>query len=79
MFLIENDFIRGKIDTNTTLFHINYSNDFIIVQVYIGDITFGATNERICKEFSSLVYTEFEMNMMEELKFYLGLQIKQNI
>ena len=39
------------------------------------DIIFGATNEILCEDFSKLMQIEFEMSMMGELKFFLGLQI----
>ena len=35
------------------------------------------TNKTLCKEFSNLMSNEFEMSMMGELNFFLGLQIKQ--
>ena len=38
---------------------------------------FGATNHCLCEKVSKLMQGEFEMNMMGELKFFLGLQIKQ--
>ena len=41
------------------------------------DIIFGATNEMICEDFSKLMQTEFEISMTRELKFFIGLQIKQ--
>nr|XP_016513707.1 PREDICTED: uncharacterized mitochondrial protein AtMg00810-like [Nicotiana tabacum] len=41
------------------------------------DIIFGATNEAMCKEFAEMMENEFEMSMMGELNFFLGLQIKQ--
>jgi hypothetical protein len=47
------------------------------VQIYVDDIIFGSTNESLCKEFSKLMQDEFEMSMMEELKFFLGIQINQ--
>ncbi|KAL2347276.1 hypothetical protein Fmac_001276 [Flemingia macrophylla] len=75
-FLIENDFVRGKVDS--TLFRKEFKSDFIIVQIYVDDIIFGATNEQLCREFSSMMQEEFEMSMMGELKFFLGLQILQS-
>ena len=42
------------------------------------DIIFGATSEHLCEEFSSLMGNEFEISMMGELTFFLGLQIKQS-
>ena len=41
------------------------------------DIIFCATNEMLCEDFSKLMQTEFEMSMIEELEFFLVLQIKQ--
>ncbi|KAH9725866.1 hypothetical protein KPL70_008032 [Citrus sinensis] len=75
-FLLENDFFMGK--TDTTLFVKHKNQDILIVQIYVDDIIFGSTNELLCKEFSSCMSKEFEMSMMGELKYFLGLQIKQN-
>ncbi|KAH9685791.1 hypothetical protein KPL70_014095 [Citrus sinensis] len=75
-FLLENDFSMGKADT--TLFVKHKNQDVLIVQIYVDDIIFGSTNELLCKEFSSCMSKEFEMSMMGELKYFLGLQIKQN-
>jgi len=46
------------------------------VQVYVDDIIFRATSDSLCKEFAALMSSEFEMSMMGELTFFLGLQIK---
>ena len=70
-FFFENGFARGKVDT--TYFRRDVGKDFIIVQIYVDDIIFGATNESLCKDFSDLMKSEFEMNMMGEFKFFLGL------
>lgn len=48
----------------------------LIVQIYV-DIIFGATNENLCKEFAKDMQGEFEMSMMGELNYFIGLQIKQ--
>jgi hypothetical protein len=39
---------------------------------------FGSTNEDFCKEFGEMMSREFEMSMIGELSFFLGLQIKQS-
>jgi len=44
---------------------------------YNDDIVFGATHNRLCDQFSKLMRNEFEMSMMGELNFFLGVQIKQ--
>ena len=72
--MLDNDFSMGKADT--TLF-VKYKNqDILIVQIYVDDIIFGSTNELLCKDFSSCMSQEFEMSMMGELKYFIGLQIK---
>ncbi|KAH9802197.1 hypothetical protein KPL71_001280 [Citrus sinensis] len=75
-FLLDNDFSMGKADT--TLFVKHKNQDILIVQISVDDIIFGSTNELLCKDFSSCMSQEFEMSMMGELKYFLGLQIKQN-
>src|SRR5262249_47428914 len=61
----------------TTLFLKHYDKDILIVQIYVDDIIFGSTNEKYCQDFVKLMQAEFEMSMMGELNFFLGLQIKQ--
>jgi len=68
--LIENGFSRGKIDT--TLFRKTLNSDLLIIQVYVDDIIFGATKEKMCEEFSNLMQKEFEMSMLGELGFFFG-------
>ncbi|KAK6115589.1 hypothetical protein DH2020_007858 [Rehmannia glutinosa] len=74
-FLLQNGFRRVKVDT--TLFVFEKGQDCLLVQNYVDDIIFGATNESLCKKFSKLIQGEFEMSMMGEINFFLGLQIKQ--
>ncbi|KAJ1685762.1 hypothetical protein LUZ63_017152 [Rhynchospora breviuscula] len=74
-FFLDNGFIRGKMDT--TLFTKKRDDHLLLVQIYVDDIIFGSTNTTLAQEFSSLMSSEFEMSMMGELNFFLGLQIKQ--
>ena len=77
LFLLENGFTRGVIDK--TLFHKMHNNDLILVQVYVDDIIFGSTNDNLCKRFAKLMQSKYEMSMMGELAFFLGLQVHQKI
>ncbi|GJW59727.1 retrovirus-related pol polyprotein from transposon TNT 1-94 [Tanacetum coccineum] len=46
----------------------------------IGNLTkepLGSTCQDMCDEFAKIMHDEFEMSMMGELNFFLGLQIKQ--
>jgi len=70
-FLIKNNFKRGQVDT--TLFRRTLEKDIRVVQIYVDDIIFGSTNASLFKEFSKLMQDEFEMSMMGELKFFLGI------
>jgi hypothetical protein len=48
------------------------------VQVYVDDIIFGGSSNSLIARFAEDMSREFEMNMMGELQFFLGLQIKQS-
>jgi hypothetical protein len=48
-----------------------------MLQIYIDDIIFGSTNQDYCDEFRKMMANEFEMSMIRELSYFLGLQIKQ--
>ncbi|WJX72495.1 hypothetical protein P8452_56374 [Trifolium repens] len=74
-FLLENGFQKGQVDN--TLFRKTTKKDILIIQIYVDDIIFGSTNASLCKNFSKLMQDEFEMSMMGELKFFLGIQINQ--
>nr|GEU83360.1 retrovirus-related Pol polyprotein from transposon TNT 1-94 [Tanacetum cinerariifolium] len=74
-YLLENGFQRGKIDQ--TLFTKKQKRDILLVQIYVDDIIFGATNKDLCKSFKKLMKDKFQMSSMRELTFFLGLQVKQ--
>ncbi|KAJ9538590.1 hypothetical protein OSB04_031323 [Centaurea solstitialis] len=61
--LLDNGFYKG--------------NDILLVQIYVDDIIFGSTNLDMCTWFSDLMTTRFEMSMLRELSFFLGLQVLQ--
>nr|GEV65420.1 putative ribonuclease H-like domain-containing protein [Tanacetum cinerariifolium] len=65
--------VRGTIDK--TLFLKKDSRHIILVQVYVDDIIFGSMNKFWCDEFEVLMKGEFEMSVMGELTFFLGLQV----
>ncbi|GJW39814.1 retrovirus-related pol polyprotein from transposon TNT 1-94 [Tanacetum coccineum] len=75
-FLISKGFTKGTIDP--TLFTIRYGEDILLVQIYVDDIIFGSTNPKFSKRFEKLMHSRFEMSLMGEMKFFLGLQIHQS-
>ncbi|KAI3747844.1 hypothetical protein L6452_10529 [Arctium lappa] len=74
-FLVKSVFSKGKIDT--TLFIRKEKADIILIQIYVDDIIFGSTNPKYCKNFSNLMVSRFQISMMGEMNFFLGLQVKQ--
>ena len=46
-FLIGQSFVRGQVDK--TLFIKRSNNELVLVQIYVVDIVFGATNEALYK------------------------------
>nr|GEW91277.1 putative LRR receptor-like protein kinase [Tanacetum cinerariifolium] len=52
--------------------------DILLVQIYVDYIIFGSTNLNLSKRFEKLMHSKFEMSMMGELKFFLGIQIHQS-
>ncbi|GJU83857.1 retrovirus-related pol polyprotein from transposon TNT 1-94 [Tanacetum coccineum] len=46
--------------------------------LYVDDIIFGSTSYKLCKQFEKLMTKKFEMSMIGELTYFLGLQIKQD-
>nr|GEW10980.1 retrovirus-related Pol polyprotein from transposon TNT 1-94 [Tanacetum cinerariifolium] len=75
-FLLQNRFSKGTIDL--TLFTRRFNDDILVVQVYVDDIIFGSTNPRYATLFSDLMKSRFEMLMMGEMTFFLGLQVNQS-
>jgi hypothetical protein len=75
-FLFERGFEMGKVDQ--TLFLLRKGRDILIVQVYVDDIVSGASSNSLVARFAEDMSREFEMSMMGELQFFLGLQIKQS-
>ena len=65
----------GKVDT--ALFNKKIGKDLFVLQIYVDDIIFGSTNQDFCEESRKMMANEFEMSMIGELSYLLGLQIKQ--
>jgi hypothetical protein len=75
-FLFERGFEMGKVDQ--TLFLLRQGRDILIVQVYVDDIFFSGSSNSLIARFAEDMSRGFEMSMMDELQFFLGLQIKQS-
>ena len=75
IYLIDHGFKRGFADT--TLFIRKDKNSFVVAQIYVDDIVFGAINDSLAHSFADEMKTMFEMSMIGELTYFLGLQVKQ--
>nr|GEV86479.1 retrovirus-related Pol polyprotein from transposon TNT 1-94 [Tanacetum cinerariifolium] len=75
-FLISKGFTKGTI--YPTLFTIRYGDDILLMQIYVDDIIFGSTNPKFSKRFEKIMHSRFDMSLMGEMKFFLGLQIHQS-
>nr|GEV08466.1 hypothetical protein [Tanacetum cinerariifolium] len=75
-FLVSKGFSKGSIDP--TLFITKHRGYVLLVQIYVDDIIFGSTNTKLLKQFKKIMHNKFEMSMMGELKFFLGIQIHQS-
>nr|GEV64375.1 uncharacterized mitochondrial protein AtMg00810-like [Tanacetum cinerariifolium] len=64
-------------DQDQTLFIKKQQKDILLLQIYVDDIIFGATNKALCQSFKKLMKDKFQMSSMGEHTFFLGLQVKQ--
>ena len=74
-YLLDHGFKRGQ--ANRTLFVKRDEKFLLIAQVYVDEIVFGSTNNHLAQEFSKEMKREFEMSMVGELNYFLGIQVKQ--
>nr|GEV73872.1 retrovirus-related Pol polyprotein from transposon TNT 1-94 [Tanacetum cinerariifolium] len=75
-FFLANRFSKGVVDP--TLFIQKTSKHTLHVQIYVDDIIFALTDPRDCDRFSKEMSSKFQMSMMGQMSFFLGLQVSQN-
>ena len=46
--------------------------------MYVDDIIFGSNEEDLSQNFALVMQKEFEISMLGELTYFLGLQVQQN-
>jgi hypothetical protein len=74
-FLLEHRYVMRSV--YKTLFTLNHDTDFLPVQIYVNDIIFGGSSHTLMSRFQEIMESEFQMSMMGELTFFLGIQVKQ--
>nr|GEX11584.1 retrovirus-related Pol polyprotein from transposon TNT 1-94 [Tanacetum cinerariifolium] len=76
MFLVHHHFFKGTIDL--MMFIRCFQDDILVVQVYVDAIIFGSTHPMYIQLFSDLMKSRFEMSMIGQMMFFLGLQVNQS-
>eukprot|EP00253_Pinus_taeda_P025748 PITA_25748 len=75
-YLHQQGFSKGSADSNL---YIKIENDkLLILVVYVDDIIFGSNEEAMSQNFALVMQKEFEMSLIGEMTYFLGLQIQQN-
>jgi hypothetical protein len=64
-FFLKHEYVMGSVDK--TLF----------TQIYVDGIMFGGSSHSLVSSFQEMIKSEFQMSMMGELIFFLGIQVKQ--
>nr|GEX43082.1 retrovirus-related Pol polyprotein from transposon TNT 1-94 [Tanacetum cinerariifolium] len=75
-FLLDNNFSKGVVDP--TLFTRKTGKRILLVQIYVDDIIFASTDPKDCDMFSNEMSSKFQMSMMGQMSFFLGLQVSQS-
>ncbi|GKE32316.1 retrovirus-related pol polyprotein from transposon TNT 1-94 [Tanacetum coccineum] len=75
-FLMANNFFKGVVDP--TLFTRKSGKHILLVQIYVDDIIFASTDHNACNIFSKEMSSKFQMSMMGQMSFFLGLQVSQS-
>nr|GFB07281.1 retrovirus-related Pol polyprotein from transposon TNT 1-94 [Tanacetum cinerariifolium] len=75
-FLLDNSFSKGAVDP--TLFTRKTGKHIPLVQIYVDDISFASTDPKDYDIFSNEMSLKFQMSMMGQMSFFLGLQVSQS-
>ncbi|GJY53744.1 retrovirus-related pol polyprotein from transposon TNT 1-94 [Tanacetum coccineum] len=75
-FLLDNKFSKGSV--NPTLFTQKTGKHILLVQIYVDDIIFASTDPKACDILSNDMSSKFQMSMMGQMSFFLGLQVSQS-
>jgi hypothetical protein len=74
----KNPYKLWKGSTYNNLYIKVTQGSILLIEIYVDDIIFGSTNDRLRQKFSKEMHNEFEMSLLGELSFFLGLQISQS-
>ncbi|XP_062114802.1 uncharacterized protein LOC133827049 [Humulus lupulus] len=72
---------KNKIASNgckNCIFEWYLIDEIFVAQIYVDDIIFGSISESEVTRFVELMQSEFQMSLIGDLSYFLGLQIKQS-
>jgi hypothetical protein len=74
-YLQQERFRKGSADNNL---YVKVTQDnILLIEFYVSDIIFGSNDDRLSHKFAKDMQKEFEISLLIELSFFLGLQICQ--
>jgi hypothetical protein len=76
-YLLQQGFKRGMSNNNIYLRIEKYN--LLVTVVYVDDIIFSCNNDKSSHKFAQEMSKEFEMSMIGEITFFLGLKITQSL
>ena len=74
-FLVNQGYRKGG--TDKSLFVKDDNGRLMIAQIYVDDIVFGRMSNKMVQHFIQQMQSEFEMSLVGELTYFLGLQVKK--
>lgn len=75
-YLQKQGFKRGT--TKSNIYIKEENENMIVIVIYVDDIIFGSNSNGPSQKFVEDMQKEFEMSMISELTFFLGLQIYES-
>nr|GEW01178.1 hypothetical protein [Tanacetum cinerariifolium] len=75
-FLLDSNFSKGTVDP--TPFTRKTGKHILLVQIYVDDIIFASTDPKDYDMFSKEMSSKFQMSIMGQMSFFLGLQVSQS-
>ena len=74
-FLVDQGYKKGG--TDKTMFVKDDNGRLMIAQIYVDDIVFGGMSNKMVQHSVQQMQSEFEMSLVGEVTYFLGLQVKQ--
>jgi hypothetical protein len=75
-YLQQAGFKKGS--TYSNLYIKVIQGNVLLIEVHVDDIIFGSDDDRLSQKFAKDMQNEFEISLLGELSFFLGLQIHQS-